>query len=140
MISRSRILFESAGCGCSSPTRTVSESLVKLNAIPACAAAVMLSRLVYGQEWKSGVEWEEPLVVIPGQHNSDAPSDAVVLFDGTNLSEWNNGDTWLIENGTAIPKETDIVSKRLFGDIQLHLEWATPDVIEGEGNFVLRLF
>lgn len=107
---------------------------MKLNAIPACAAAVMLSRLVCGQEWKSGVEWEEPPVVIPGQHNSDAPSDAVVLFDGTNLSEWNNGDTWLIENGTAIPKETDIVSKRLFGDIQLHLEWATPDVIEGEGQ------
>ena len=107
---------------------------MKLNTIPVLTVAVMLSRIVCGQEWKSGVEWHEPPTVTPGEQDTDAPSDAVILFDGTNLSEWENGDTWLIENGTAIPKETDIFSKRHFGDIQLHVEWSTPAVIEGEGQ------
>ena len=107
---------------------------MKLKTISVWTVAVMLSRVVCGQEWKSGVEWREPPVVTAGEQNSDAPSDAVILFDGTNLSEWENGDTWLIENGTAIPKETDIFSKRHFGDIQLHVEWSTPAVIESEGQ------
>ncbi len=107
---------------------------MKLNTIPVFTVAVMLSRFVCGQEWKSGVEWQEPPVVTPGEQNNYAPSDAIILFDGTNLSEWDDGDTWLIEDGTAVPKETDILSKRHFGDIQLHVEWSTPVLIESEGQ------
>jgi len=90
--------------------------------------------MAVGQEWKSGVEWQEPPVVTPGAVNSDAPSDAIVLFDGTNLSEWENGELWRIEDGSAIPNQTNIYSKRQFGDIQLHVEWSAPDEIESEGQ------
>ena len=103
------------------------------------SVSVLTLTLLFGsvaiaQEWKSGVEWQEPPVVTPGNTNSDAPSDAIVLFDGTHLSEWDNGDAWLIEDGNAIPKKTDIFSKRHFGDMQLHLEWSSPTEIEGEGQ------
>ena len=86
------------------------------------------------QEWKSGVEWLEPPIVSPGASNSDAPSDAIILFDGTSLAEWDNGESWLVEDGVAIPKKTDISSKRHFGDVQLHLEWSSPTKIEGNGQ------
>lgn len=86
------------------------------------------------QEWKSGVEWQEPPVVTPGKRNHDAPSDAIILFDGTNLEEWENGELWKIEDGNAIPQQTNIYSKRHFGDIQLHVEWAAPKVIESKGQ------
>ncbi len=41
---------------------------------------------------------------------------------------------WLIENGVAIPRETQITSKQHFGDMQLHLEWSAPTEIRGEGQ------
>ena len=60
------------------------------------------------------------------------PSDAIVLFDGKNLSEWQalkGGDAqWTVKNGTLTvkPGSGDIVTKREFCDIQLHFEWQTP--------------
>ena len=114
---------------------TVTEKPVKFNPIAVFATAgLLLSSTTPAQEWKSGVEWQEPPVVTPGKHNSDAPSDATVLFDGTNLSEWTNGEAWLIKNNVAIPQEKDIFSNRHFGDIQLHVEWSCPKVIESEGQ------
>lgn len=89
---------------------------------------------VVAQEWKSGVEWQQPPLVTPGATNDAAPSDALVLFDGTNLDQWINGDKWKIEDGIAIPQETQIVSKQHFGDIQLHVEWSAPPEIHGEGQ------
>ena len=74
---------------------------------------------LFSQEWKSGVEWPQPPMVVPGETNNAAPSDAIVLFDGTNLSKWEGGDKWLVEDGVAIPREGEIVSKQSFGDIQL---------------------
>ena len=90
--------------------------------------------LVNAQEWKSGVTWSEPPVVAPGDTDRSAPSDAIVLFDGTNLSKWEGGDKWLVEDGEAIPQEGEIVSKQTFGDIQLHVEWSSPDEIKGSGQ------
>ena len=89
---------------------------------------------VSAQEWKSGVEWQKPPVVTPGESDNQAPSDAIVLFDGTDLSQWNNGDQWLIQDGCAIPKKTNIQTKQSFGDIQLHIEWSAPTEIEGSGQ------
>ena len=86
------------------------------------------------QEWKSGIEWQEPPLVTPGVTNDAAPSDAVLLFNGTNLDAWNGGDKWLVQDGIAIPRETAITSKQQFGDIQLHLEWSAPTEIKGEGQ------
>ncbi len=95
---------------------------------------LLVGTSVFAQEWKSGVEWPEPRVIAPGVSNSAPPSDAIVLFDGTNLSQWEGGDQWLVSDGVAIPREGGIQTKQSFGDIQLHLEWAAPSEIEGEGQ------
>ncbi|MGE3777788.1 MAG: DUF1080 domain-containing protein [Pirellulaceae bacterium] len=87
-----------------------------------------------GQEWKSGVEWKEPPIVHPGKTDNLPPSDAVVLFNGEDLSQWEGGDKWLVKDGVAIPQGGEIRTKQAFGDVQLHLEWAAPLEIEGEGQ------
>lgn len=109
--------------------------LVK-NLFPSLTVVVALTagQFLAAQEWKSGVKWPEPKVVVPGQANNGPPSDAIVLFDGTSLKEWNGGDRWLVKDGVAIPQEGDITTKRKFGDVQLHLEWSSPTEIEGEGQ------
>lgn len=71
-----------------------------------------------------------------------APSDAIVLFDGTNLDEWvsqkdvSKSAPWTIENNTLTvkPSSGGIQTKRNFEDFQLHLEWRSPLVIKGEGQ------
>jgi hypothetical protein len=84
-------------------------------------------------EYKSGVVWPEPVVVTPGKDNGP-PSDAVVLFDGKDLSRWNNGDKWIIKDGYAIAAKTGITTKDSFGDCQLHLEFASPEEVRGKGQ------
>lgn len=71
-----------------------------------------------------------------------APSDAIVLFDGTNLDAWEparpDGALWRIENGAlvVVPQEKgcDLRTKRAFGDAQLHLEFRTPLPAKGSGQ------
>ena len=83
--------------------------------------------------------WEPvPRVITPGTHTT-APSDAIALFDGTDLSEWvgRDGDPrWIVKDGivTVVPETGDILSKRSFGDVQLHIEWRCPAQIDGEGQ------
>jgi hypothetical protein len=84
-------------------------------------------------EYKSGIVWPEPVVVTPGKDNGP-PSDAVVLFDGKDLSKWNNGDKWVIKDGYAIAAKTGITTKDSFGDCQLHLEFASPEEVRGKGQ------
>jgi hypothetical protein len=80
-----------------------------------------------------------PPVVTPGAGTAP-PSDAIILFDGTSLADWErpNGETapWKIENGamTVEPGTGDIRTKQGFGDIQLHLEWRAPEVVKGDGQ------
>lgn len=84
--------------------------------------------------------WEpEPALVIPG-NGSGPPSDAIVLFNGGDLSAWQHADgrsaEWRIQNGafTVLPESGSIRTRRSFGDVQLHIEWRTPEAIEGEGQ------
>jgi hypothetical protein len=85
------------------------------------------------REYKSGIVWKEPVVVTPGEA-AGPPSDAIVLFDGKELSKWNGGDKWEIKDGYAITRKASITTKDSFGDCQLHLEFATPEKIEGSGQ------
>jgi hypothetical protein len=90
---------------------------------------------VAADEAKGAPPKEEPRVVDPGP----PPADAVILFDGTDLSQWQSTDggpaKWAIEAGVATVNRTgSIVTKRAFGDCQLHVEWATPDKVVGEGQ------
>ncbi len=83
--------------------------------------------------------WEpEPAKIDPG-NAAEAPSDAIVLFDGTDLSEWEGEDgppAWEVRDGvlTVVPETGTLRTKRAFGDVQLHLEWRTPTEIVGEGQ------
>ncbi len=85
----------------------------------------------------------QPPVVTPGDASTQAqpgkpPSDAVVLFDGKDLSGWeslNGGPAnWKVGKGyfETVPKAGDIRTKQAFGDCQLHVEWATPNPPHGE--------
>jgi hypothetical protein len=85
------------------------------------------------REYLSGIQWQEPAVVTPGE-NGGPPSDAIVLFDGKDLSAWEGGDYWKIENGVAIADHATISTKQKFGDCQLHVEWTAPDPPRGEGQ------
>ena len=59
-----------------------------------------------------------------------APTDAIVLFDGTNLRQWQTSD-WKIENGELIAVSGSLSTKQPFGDCQLHIEWMAPDPPQG---------
>ena len=61
--------------------------------------------------------------------------DAIVLFDGKDLSAWNGADTWKIEDGADGRRPaTMIETKQQFGDCQLHIEWSAPTPAKGEGQ------
>lgn len=82
-----------------------------------------------------------PPVVDPGSPSiQQPPSDAIILFDGRDFSEWSTekGEPvkWKLENGymEVVKKTGTIKTKKGFGDCQLHIEWATPTMIKGEGQ------
>jgi 3-keto-disaccharide hydrolase len=85
---------------------------------------------------------KEPVVVTPATTSGGAPSDAIVLFDGKDLSRWvtqKDGTTpaaWDIVDGAmqVKPKAGGIQSKDAFGSVQLHIEFATPTVVKGTGQ------
>lgn len=80
----------------------------------------------------------QPPIVTPGARDSDPPADALVLFDGTDLSQWmkvGGGEAgWKVESGymQVVARAGNIETKEHFGDCQLHLEWVAP--AEGHGN------
>jgi hypothetical protein len=100
--------------------------------------------LIPGQPWHvHDPDRPRPRIVTPGEtfsHNAPAPSDAKVLFDGKDLSQWQNDKggaaAWLVENGymQVAPKAGNIRTKEEFGDFQLHLEFATPTEIKGNSQ------
>jgi len=90
-----------------------------------------------------GYETPTPEVVSPGCVISGgelkAPSDAVTLFDGRNLSEWhgkNGAPKWQIHDGMVTVKKGtgDITTKKEFGDFQLHVEFMHPANITGDNQ------
>jgi hypothetical protein len=106
-------------------------------------------------KWKvHDMERPAPPVVTPGTASTaetpgKPPSDAIVLFDGTDLSKWkaaNGGEpTFTLKDGVMLstnlkdPKNNQyLVSKEEFGDIQVHVEWAEPvpaqGTSQGRGN------
>jgi hypothetical protein len=75
-----------------------------------------------------------PAVVKPAAAPGGAPSDAAVLFDGRDLSQWTAArQPWKVENGymEVVPKAGNLTTKEKFGDAQLHVEWAVPAQVRG---------
>ncbi|AMJ66141.1 3-keto-disaccharide hydrolase [Hymenobacter sp. PAMC 26628] len=105
-------------------------------------AAVAQTAPPAGKPEETEVYTPVPPVVMPGKTSSDAPSDALVLFDGKNLDQWTStenpgavapwavkGDVLTVSKGTG-----NIQTKRSFGNYQLHLEWRVPANITGTGQ------
>lgn len=106
-------------------------------ATPLCATLVVILFVAAAttklDEYKSGIKWPEPPVVDPGSETK-APSDAIVLFDGKDMSAFENGNAWTVEDGYAEVKGKTIKTKQAFGDCQLHLEFASPAEVKGKGQ------
>lgn len=93
----------------------------------------LFSAATGAQDYKSGIEWQEPPIVTPGATNDQAPSDAIVLFDGTDMSAFSGGD-WKVEDGVVYSGKGYVISKQEFGDIQLHVEWSAPSEVKGSSQ------
>jgi len=83
----------------------------------------------------------QPPVVTSGtfSENATPPSDAIVLFDGKDLSQWRDKRTgedapWTVADGVATSAKDDIVTTNEFGDLQLHLEFREPTPPHGDGQ------
>lgn len=102
-----------------------------------------------GQKWRvHDLNRPRPPVVTPGARWGDPPSDAIVLFDGKDLSHWVQRGRgaeqgrlvparWKVENGyvEVVGGTGDLITKEKFGDCQLHVEWAAPAEIDGSGQW-----
>ncbi len=83
-----------------------------------------------------------PKVITPGKMYGQPPSDAIVLFDGTNLDQWvstkdpSSSNKWLVKDNamTVIKSNGDIQTKQSFMDYQLHIEYRIPSDITGSGQ------
>jgi hypothetical protein len=97
---------------------------------------------VYGYKHTPKLPWTDYLVhdpdrpapprIDPGPALEPAPppSDAIVLFDGTDLSKWKPGD-WQLIDGSLVAGSGTLSTKDNFGNFQLHLEWMAPENFEG---------
>jgi hypothetical protein len=81
--------------------------------------------------------WEpKPRKITAGVNPGDAPSDAIVLFDGKDLDNWTALEggpaPWTVKDGvlTVAPGKKDIKTKKEFGDFQLHIEWRSPAKVD----------
>ncbi len=112
------------------------------------AAALAAPLLTSAATAQSPVRWKihdmgrpvPPKVVSKPQLPVPPPSDAIVLFDGSDLAQWRALDgsaaKWTIRDGSlaAVPGGGAVFTRQGFGDIQLHLEWAAPTPARGKGQ------
>jgi hypothetical protein len=110
-------------------------------AAPVTTAVVLAAAGAFAVQPQTQQTKEPPLpkVVTPGSpsHPELAPSDAIVLFDGTSFDAWTKTDgkpvEWTLDNAkvkgsamTCKPGSGSIMTKEMFGDMQIHIEFATP--------------
>jgi hypothetical protein len=120
---------------------------MKLKVLTSMLVCAVSANVAYPQQTMKPEDtelWEPvPAKVTPG-NGTKPPSDAVVLFDGTDMSEWEipAGTVWDVKGGVVTIKPSKekqvkpvvINSKKQFGDIQLHVEWRSPVKVQGEGQ------
>ena len=122
----------------------------------ACLAITLIAQrpgykdtpILPGQKWRvHDSDRPYPHEVVPGAALGAPPSDAIVLFDGKDLSQWVQTDDkkltgnpiapqWKVEDGYFEPNggTGNLYTKEKFGDCQLHIEWSEPEGITGEGQ------
>lgn len=122
--------------------------------IPVCAADGSTNRvntdgfrdtpMIPGTKWHMhDPDRPQPRVVAPGATFSQgvpSPSDAEILFDGKDLSKWQNDRgqdaTWKVQDGylETAPRGGSIRTRGKWADFQLHIEWASPILASGSGQ------
>jgi hypothetical protein len=101
--------------------------------------------LIPGTRWRvHDVNRPHPPLVTPGTAPGAAPSDALVLFDGKDLSKWAQrgpdgqpvDPKWPVRDGyfETGAKTGSMFTRESFGDVQLHVEWAAPPVASGSSQ------
>lgn len=114
------------------------EAQQKPSPTPVPATSPMPMRPEMTEIWNPEVK-----VVTPGKKDSEAPSDAIVLFDGKNFDQWvsqrdkTKAPSWKIVNNEyfeVVPGTGGIETKLSFGDCQLHIEWSAPDEVLANGQ------
>lgn len=100
--------------------------------------------MTYAQAKHEDTEFYTPVPkeITPGKIIGEAPSDAIVLFDGKNLDQWVMTDDrsqpakWTVAKGilTVNKKTGNIETKQSFSNYQLHIEWQVPQNITGTGQ------
>ncbi|HYW49116.1 MAG TPA: family 16 glycoside hydrolase, partial [Gemmatimonadaceae bacterium] len=114
--------------------------LLPLAGFALCAAPLLAQSKL--SEWpQHSEERPKPVVVTPGAPFTVAPpSDAVVLFDGRSLEKWTQGNgapaKWRVVDGAfeAVPGTGTLSTRDSYGDVQLHIEWASPNPPKGTGQ------
>ena len=103
-------------------------------AVVSCACGAGILQSIAGVvEYIAPIVWPAPPVIQPGTAGGP-PSDAIVLFDGKDMSAWKNGQDWIVKDGYVISHGHDIDTKRAFGDCQIHVEWASPEKVTGHSQ------
>jgi hypothetical protein len=98
-----------------------------------------------GQKWHvHDPARPHPPMVTPASTPGGAPSDAIVLFDGKNLSKWAQHGSggalaepkWKVEHGyfEVDPNSGDLFTRESFGDSQIHVEWSEPADVQGSSQ------
>lgn len=137
------------------PVKTATFAFAMLSLAAAAAPAPLFGPTFYGDAPDDHHPWAihdgnrpQPTIITPGTFSSQEepgkpPSDAVILFDGTDLSKWeadvdNEGvaTKWVIKNGAmeCVPGSGYIRTRDKFGDFQLHVEWASPTHVQGDSQ------
>jgi len=110
----------------------MSKTMVMMGCVLAATSAC-----AQGQADPAKTEAWEPVPARVATPPNAAPSDAVVLFDGTDLSAWEGeaggAAPWKVADGamTVVPGSGGIRSKQRFCDVQLHIEWRIPADAQG---------
>ena len=113
-------------------------SLVAMVALPAAAQekpGFKDTPMLPDGKWRvHDADRPAPVAVAPAAISGGAPADAIVLFDGTSTDAWRaERGAWPVANGamTVPPRvagaESNLVSRQSFGDVQLHLEFRSPN-------------
>ena len=117
--------------------------LLSLAAMVCLAAAVSAQQAEKPKPEETEVWTPVPAIVTPGATDAAPPSDAIVLFNGSNQDEWVSAQDhtpaqWVIHDGILTVSKAhgvgNIETKRKFKDYQLHVEWRIPENITGSGQ------